>query len=429
MQLRVYGEIEGVRCAVGLLETVPGREEQFTYDEAFFDVRPNAPLSVALPVRHEPYSARQVRAFFRNLLPEGAALAAVARKLEVKSSSYLKVLNALGDECIGAVVVQSESRKVGNAYGFSPVSRSELGAAFDEGAVGVASLQEEAKLSLAGAQSKMGLYLSFEDGRVCYAVPQGSAASTHIVKAPNRRFDQLSENEHYCLRLARAAGLDTAASFIDVLDGQPLFVTARFDRVVLDEPDKRVAGDYRKVVRLHQEDFCQVLGKLPEKKYEGPGQHYARQVRDALYERSANPVRDVSNFAKLLIVNVILGNCDGHLKNITVLRGADWRGFSLAPVYDIASTVVYQGLDRHLAMRLGGASVIDNVTRDDIFALGKELSLSSRSVAKLLDEASAGIGENLRRFRLDLEAELAQPLPKLAEVENFARHQIDKLAR
>ena len=49
MRMAVFGEIEGERHRVGILETVPGREEQFSYDPSFVERFPAAPLSVALP--------------------------------------------------------------------------------------------------------------------------------------------------------------------------------------------------------------------------------------------------------------------------------------------------------------------------------------------------------------------------------------------
>ena len=179
------------RAMMDEIEQMRRREEQFSYDPSFVERFPAAPLSVALPFQGEPYSARRARPFFRNLLPEGAALAAVARKLEVKSSSYLKVLDALGSECIGAVVLGREDVEApAEAYGYEPLARETVGAVFREGADGVAQLQEEAKLSLAGAQSKMGLYLERKDGVAHYALPCGSAPSTHIVKTSSRRFEQ-----------------------------------------------------------------------------------------------------------------------------------------------------------------------------------------------------------------------------------------------
>ena len=272
MRMKVWGEMSGERHLVGTLEMIPGREEQFSYAESYLESEVAQPLSVRLPLREEPFPARQTRAFFRNLLPEEGALAAVAKTLEVKSSSYLKVLNALGSECIGALVLESADEREDDPYGYDPLSREELGRAFEAGAEGVAKLQEEAKLSLAGAQSKMGLYVDRSSGPLPqYFLPQGTAASTHIVKAANRRFEQLSENEYYCLRLAEAAGLFVPECYLDTIGDQPLFVIERFDRMVLPEDDRRAGGGVRRVQRLHQEDFCQVLSLLPERKYEKGG--------------------------------------------------------------------------------------------------------------------------------------------------------------
>lgn len=428
MRMKVWGEISGERYLVGTLETIPGREEQFAYADSYLENEAAQPLSVLLPLREEPFPARQTRVFFRNLLPEGGALAAVAKTLEMKSSSYLRVLDALGSECIGALILENNNDSDDALYGYDPLSREELGRAFEAGAEGIAKLQEEAKLSLAGAQSKMGLYVDRSSGSLPqYFLSQGTAASTHIVKAANRRFEKLSENEYYCLRLAEAAGLSVPECYLDTIGVQPVFVIERFDRMVLFEDDRRAGGGVRRVQRLHQEDFCQVLGLLPERKYERGGVRYAKKVRDTLYERSSDPVRDIEAFVRLLVVNAVLGNCDGHLKNLTVLRGADWSSFALAPAYDIASTVVYEGLDRHMAMRIGSTNKIDEVGRDDFLALAKELDVSPRMVRRLIEEVCEGVGGAASDVLRDTEDALGVPLSKLRDIEEFARSQIDRL--
>lgn len=134
MRMKVWGEISGERHLVGTLEMIPGREEQFVYADSYLENEAAQPLSVLLPLREEPFPARQTRAFFRNLLPEGGALAAVAKTLEVKSSSYLKVLDALGSECIGALILESDNGSDDALYGYDPLSREELGRAFEAGA-------------------------------------------------------------------------------------------------------------------------------------------------------------------------------------------------------------------------------------------------------------------------------------------------------
>ena len=84
-----------------------------------------------------------------------------------------------------------------------------------------------------------------------------------------------------------------------------------------------------------------------------------------------------------------------------MLRGTDWSSFALAPVYDIASTVVYGGLDRRMAMRIGSTNKID--------------------------EVGQGVGGAASDVLRDTEDALGAPLSKLRDIEEFARSQIDRL--
>ena len=135
----------------------------------------------------------------------------------------------------------------------------------------------------------------------------------------------------------------------------------------------------------------------------------------------------MDQFVRMLIVNAIVGNCDGHLKNLTALRGGDWRQFRLAPAYDIASTVIYKGLDRHMAMRIGETNKIDTVSMEDFLALAKELSLSPRAMASLVDEVCSHISAALDAEAVALENALNRPLGKVQEIVEFARAQIDRI--
>lgn len=110
-----------------------------------------------------------------------------------------------------------------------------------------------------------------------------------------------------------------------------------------------------------------------------------------------------------------------------MLRGVDWSSFALAPVYDIASTVVYGGLDRHMAMRIGSTNKIDEVDRDDFLALAKELDVSPRMVRRLIEEVCEGVGGAASDALRDTEDALGAPLSKLRDIEEFARSQIDRL--
>lgn len=72
-------EVDGAPQNVGLIETLPGSGEQFTYDPQWVEEMPHAPLSLSLPVRSEPYCAREMRPYFEGLLPEEDARRAVCQ--------------------------------------------------------------------------------------------------------------------------------------------------------------------------------------------------------------------------------------------------------------------------------------------------------------------------------------------------------------
>ncbi|MFR5093282.1 MAG: HipA domain-containing protein [Adlercreutzia equolifaciens] len=109
------------------------------------------------------------------------------------------------------------------------------------------------------------------------------------------------------MRLAEAAGLSVPECYLDTIGDQPLFVIERFDRMVLPEDDRRgwrsAAGS-----TASGGDFanCQPLpGAITRRGL------YAK-VRDALWVLFGSGAR--YRGARLLVVNAVLGNCDGHLQ-------------------------------------------------------------------------------------------------------------------
>lgn len=80
-----------------------------------------------------------------------------------------------------------------------------------------------------------------------------------------------------------------------------------------------------------------------------------------------------------------------------------------------------------MAMRIGSTSKIDEVGRDDFLALAKELDVSPRMVRRLIGEVCEGAGGAASAVASDMEDALGAPLPKLREIEAFARVQIGRL--
>jgi len=411
MEVGVFGYIDGAVERVGTIKTLPAYEEQFTYAESFMAAHPQSRLSLSLPQQEEPFVSRQTRPYFKNLLPEGAALDAVARQLEVSSTSYLQILGKLGDECIGAVVIGGSGEP--DPSGYLRITRDELAAFALREADGMAQLQAASRLSLAGAQSKMGVRARLGDSGFEYLLPHGSAASTHILKTANRRFEQLSENEHCCMRLAAACGIRVPRTHVDVVrEGIPLFLAERYDRVVDGEPET--------VRRLHQEDFCQALGLLPERKYERPGGSHLKSCADLIARNSARPAEDLRQLVALMAFNVMVGNCDAHLKNLSLLCDESWSRRILAPAYDLVSTVVYEGLDRHFSMRVGSASKVDEIRRADFGEAAGEVSMTRRAVLAIVDDVVGAVAQELPGVIEETEDVLRRKLGKLEAIREYS---------
>ncbi len=72
--------------------------------------------------------------------------------------------------------------------------------------------------------------------------------------------------------------------------------------------------------------------------------------------------------------NYLIGNEDAHAKNLALLYRAD--GLRLAPNYDLVSTEIYRGLERRMAMKIGGATDVRNVQRNDWERFARSVGLA-----------------------------------------------------
>ena len=63
------------------------------------------------------------------------------------------------------------------------------------------------------------------------------------------------------------------------------------------------------------------------------------EVAAVIKQHSVRPEIDVARFFRRLIVFVLVGNCDAHLKNLSLLETED--GLRLSPAYDIVNTALY----------------------------------------------------------------------------------------
>ena len=234
------------------------------------------------------------------------------------------------------------------------------------------------RLSLAGAQSKLPVVLV--DDRV--ALPAPGQPTTHILKTPIARFPHTSENEAFAMSLAAAVARPVAPVAPTTVAGRPVLLIARYDRRF------DASGQ---VYRLHQEDFCQALGIPPERKYASEDGPTFKASFDLLRRATTVPAVAVLPFLDAAIFNVIVGNADAHGKNFSLLYPAG--SVTLAPFYDLLSTVAYADLSSTLAMKIAKRATIEEIGPTTWTAFADDIGVPDpfvrRRAAELADEVIA----------------------------------------
>ncbi|MCU0600325.1 MAG: type II toxin-antitoxin system HipA family toxin, partial [Desulfobacterales bacterium] len=323
---------------VGVLSCDKQQRFSFQYDHKWIKKQNVPPLSLSLPFQEELYPDEKARPFFTNLLPESAVRESIARKLGISLRNEFALLEALGGECAGAVTLlppgetpleRSEFREL-SSDGFREIIHSLPKKPFLAGEEGI-------RLSLAGAQNKLPVYL--KDTRVF--LPLGSSPSSHIVKPNIEGIEESVRNETFCMTLAKRIGLTVPEVNIMKIP-EEVYVVERYDRYYDEEGT---------VHRIHQEDFCQAIGLMAETKYENEGGPSLADCFSLIDRFSSNPALDRKSLLNWTVFNCFIHNADAHAKNLSLLLTPN--EVRLAPFYDLMCTGVYEGVHERLAMKIG----------------------------------------------------------------------------
>jgi len=236
------------------------------------------------------------------------------------------------------------------------------------------------RLSLAGAQSK--LPVVYRDGEI--ALPAPGQPTTHILKPEIARFDGTTENEAFCMRLARAIGLDVADVQYRNVGNKRFLLIERYDRQ---------AGEDGKTIRLHQEDFCQALGFTSARKYASDGGPVFRDCFALVRRVTTRPAAETLKLLDAAVFNAIIGNADAHAKNFSLLYLPDRT--QLAPLYDLLSTVAYPDLSQRFAMKIGGRRTLEELYPADLEKFAKDIEIRAPFVRRRMEEiAEAVVGKS-----------------------------------
>ncbi len=377
---------------VGHLQLDSSRRFVFQYDDAWLAAETELPLSLALPLRREPYPDDEARPFFANLLPEANIRRAITNRLGISEENDFALLEAIGGECAGAVTVIPRGTELPVTRAYQPLSDKALIALVDSLADHPFLAGEEGvRLSLAGAQNKLPVYL--DGGRIC--LPLGAYPSSHILKPNIPGYEDTVINEAFCMRLAALMGLPVPKVEIQFTDHLRIYIIERYDREVSQSGN---------LDRIHQEDFCQALGVPPGAKYEKEGGPGLAQCFELIRRYSIQPAADVKTLLAWVVFNYLIGNADAHAKNISLLLPEE--GPRLAPFYDLMCTAVYPELTDRMAMSVGGKNKPDWIIAryweqfaDDIGIKPRLVSDTILGMADLVDSVAQELkGEFEKRY-------------------------------
>ena len=308
LQLRLHGTVVGhlMRQASGATALVFNPTWANDPQRCALTLSGNAPHPAHAALFKRPWFRPQgLHPLLANLLPEAGLRPALAAHLQLSADDEIPLLTALGAALPGGWQARA--------------------LAADEIPPGL--LDFNARVSIMPPTAALPAALRSFAG----SQPKQVTTSDQLLKLPTRPGQ--TRSEYSALQLARLAGVDCVdhallppdatnmQSPLAYLTDEPILAVQRFDRSSDGTP-------------IHTEDFAQVLFKPAQEKYTSCD---AVQLGRLLYCYTPHGLKNVQEFARRLLMNVLLGNGDAHLKNWS-LRYPDQHTAELAPAYDLAFT-------------------------------------------------------------------------------------------
>jgi serine/threonine-protein kinase HipA len=377
----------------------------FLYDPEWLRTRGAFPLSILMPLSTRPVKPALFLPWAANLLPEGAQLRTVGLTLGASPDDVIGILSEIGRDTAGALSIgQPGSTSSGD---WKPIKKeSDLERILNDlPKKPFLAGDEGVSMSLAGVQNKLGVAVDAKK-RIC--IPLDGAPSTHILKPDSERLFGGVQNEALCLTLARRCGLNVPAVTTGKAGKRAYFLIERYDRIQ--------QGDRWR--RLHQEDFCQALGKPPSAKYESNQTGIKGPTLADMFAltRNAMGAPDVLRLLDHVIFNIIACNTDAHAKNYSLMISG--RGYTLAPLYDVMCAAAWEGITQNLAQKIAGKNRGEYLKRRHWERFAKDCGLNpTQTVRRVEALATAALTE----FAAAAEEVNAMPAGPHTMVKHFAK--------
>lgn len=303
------------------------------------------------------------------------------RDLKIANTDF-DLLRAIGGECAGALSILQVEHHPQSEQEYYELSTEEVTKLVTRrGQVYTWRDNERPRLSLAGAQNKCPVLVKNNS----YWMPRGYAPTSHILKFEISNYRHLPAYETFTTQLAKAIGLPVVDIQLCSIEKMRYAQIQRYDRYRLNNGN---------IARLHQEDFCQALGYGHERKYQEDGGPTFADCYHLVRNVSTNPAHDLQNLLDWQIFNVLVGNSDGHAKNLSFLYQAN-DDIRLAPFYDLICTRAIERIDENLAFSVGGERNPSLITPTHWSALAQECGIRPRFVLEQVKNMTTQLSEQL----------------------------------
>ena len=294
-------------------------------------------------------NATLVSNFFGGYAPDGNHRTEMAKHRDIDPNNLFGLLREFGGSIGGALTFRDPDEPPQYIPRYEALDErtvaQRLQQAIEKHDLGI---QDDSRSMLPGYQPKL---LLARFGANWYE-PHGRAHSTHILKPELNSRPGSIHNEYYSHELARHMGLSRFASEI-ITFGQTTFLAIeRFDRVVTGET----------VSLIHQEDVAQALGldwRDPDAKFQdngfpaNPARPSALRVAE-LTGTFPDAATATTEWLRQLVFHVLVGNNDGHAKNIGIIHQS--HGTTVSELYDAVPNLFQPGrISWDMAMAVDGA--------------------------------------------------------------------------
>ena len=339
-----------------------------------FDLAPNLPRQQGRIV--DGASERPVQWFFDNLLPEEQVREVFAKEAKLAATDAFGLLEYYGRESAGAITLLAADDAATSESGYRPLTNATLHERIAKLPRQSLAADAPKRMSNAGAQHKLAICI--RDGELFE--PLGSTPSTHLLKPDHvdkESWPSSVANEYFVMQLAARLGLQVPPVQIRYVP-DPVYIIERFDRQARGEETHR----------LHIIDACQALGLDRTFKYQQATVENLRRCIDLCTNRA----RARQSLLEWVLFNILTGNGDAHLKNLSFRVHPD--GLELAPFYDLVSTESYHAEPESrprwpqcdLSIQIGDARLFADVTRQRFAVFADQLGANPRAVGRLLEE-------------------------------------------